>query len=196
MTSRREIVRNLALATVLLLALVGWKPGALYSASGEQLAMGVPLPTAALLAALLITFLASSTRPFPWLPRPVMIAVLALACGLFGSGWQQLPNTVKELVQLGEITLASVYLVQFGTRRQVRATLVWVLAGAELGLLLLAATGNLDWLGLSPAKWGAFTALAAPSAVLVMGRFCPWFAVVAGVLAGLSFPHAGPLLVW
>lgn len=197
MTSRRDTVRNVALASVLLLALVPWNPGAVYSASGEQLTFGVPLPTVALLVGLLVTFVVSSTRPFPWLPLPVLIGVVALSGGVLGSSWAQFPTTLKELIQLGEMTFVAVYLAQFGTRRQVRTALVWIMAGVEFGLLLLAATGGLRWLELSPAKWAAFVILAAPFAVLAMGRRCPWFtAVVPGAVAGLTFSHAGPLIVW
>lgn len=197
MTYRREAIRNGVLAIVLVMALVPWNPGAVFSASGEQLTPGLPLPTLVLLAGLFVVIAVSSARPLPWLPRPILIGTVALACGLLGGNWNTLPETAKELVQLGEITLVSVYFVQFGTRRQIRASLVWTMAGLELLLLVLAAVGGLGWLGLSPAKWGAYTTVAAPFAVLVMGRLgYPWLAVIPGALAGLGFPHAGPLLVW
>ncbi|MBT7299927.1 MAG: hypothetical protein HN849_10460 [Victivallales bacterium] len=196
MTRHWDIVRNIVLAVVLAVAMLSWSPGAAFSTTGEQLSTGVPLPTVALLLGLLAIFACSPSRPFPLVPWPVAIAVMTASCGLLGAGRAHLPTTLKELIQLGEITLVSIWLVQFGTRRHVRSVCVRVFAVLGVLLLLLGATGQLALVGLSPAKWGAFTAVAAPFVVLVMGRSCPWLAVIPGVLAGLAFGHAGPLLVW
>ncbi|MDX9979529.1 MAG: hypothetical protein RBU25_05700 [Lentisphaeria bacterium] len=157
---------------------------------------GVPVSTLVLLGGLALLLAKTGSRPVPWLPLPLALGALALACGVFGTGRGELATTLKQLVQIGEITLAAVYLTQFGIRREIRAALVWWLGGLGLVLLALPLAGGLDWLDLSPAKWGAFATLAAPFLVLLIGRKCPWAGILPGLLAGMTFPHAGPLLVW
>lgn len=180
-------IRHLVLAAVLIAGLFAYSVGP---------GGGVPLSTLVLLAGVALLLAKSNSRPWPWLPLPVALGALALACGLFGTNHSELPTSLKQLVQLGEITLVAVYLAQFGTRREVRAALVWWLGGLGLALLALPLAGGLSWLDLSPAKWGAFATLAAPFLVLLIGRKCPWAGVLPGLLAGMAFPHAGPLLVW
>jgi hypothetical protein len=126
----------------------------------------------------------------------VVVFVLAMGCGQLGTGLTEAKTTVKELIQLGEISLVAVWMAQVGTRWRVRATCGHVFALAGMVLLILGTFGWIHPLGLSDAKWGAFTILAAPFLVVVLGRSRPWLGAVPGALAGLAFPHAGPLLVW
>lgn len=180
-------LRHLVLAAVLIAGLFAHSVGP---------GGGVPVSTVVLLAGVGLLLVKTGSRPFPWLPVPVALGALALACGVFGTGRGELPATLKQLVQIGEVTLVAVYLAQFGIRWEVRAALVWWLGGLGLALLALPLAGGLAWLDLSPAKWGAFATLAAPFLVLLIGRKCPWAGILPGLLAGMTFPHAGPLLVW
>lgn len=180
MTRRRQMV----LAVVLVAALFA------------QAAGGVPLSTLVLVAGVAVLFGTASERPLPWLPLPVVLGTLALACGLLGTNRSELPTSLKQLVQLGEIGLVALYLGQFGDRRQSRAYLVRLLGGLGFALLALPLLGGMAWFDLSFAKWGGFATLAAPFLVLALGRCCPWAGFLPGLLAGLAFSHAGPLLVW
>jgi GNAT superfamily N-acetyltransferase len=192
----REQLGDLALAAVLLAAILPWAPGATFSHTGEQLSLGIPIATVLLLAGLALRLLLSASRPLPFLPYPIMAFVIAIACGQFGTGMADLKTTLKELIQLGEISLLAVWLAQIGTRWRVRATFRNVLTAVEVALLVLAVCGGLSLLGLSDAKWSAFVVLAAPFAVVAVGRCCPWLGIVLGGLAGLAFPHPGFLLLW
>jgi len=174
----------------------------LAGACTQSRVLGLPLPTILLGIGLAILI---SLRDWPWpaLAFPWWQSVfLALLCvGLLGMSRTQFPSAVKELVQAGEIFVASWYLMRLVTSKT-RRRLIDILAGVCL-LLLLLGTWNLyrvPPLALSDTRYAVFVVVTFPFVLAAIRRLeTPLQTAViltSGVLVGYTFRHGGLIVAW
>jgi hypothetical protein len=187
---------RLALALAVFAPLCQWAVGAKFGPTGQQLTAGLPLPTLALLAAILVLLLAGEWR-LPFLSWAQLLLLGLVSMGLLGLARQEWRTGAKELVQLVEIAVLAPFAFRALHRRLGLGAIASALAVAFVGLLVVRF---LPWsFGLSGRKTGLLLVLSFPFVLAVLHRLSnrrqhALLTGLAGVLLGLCLDHGGLVL--
>jgi len=168
--------------------------------SGQQLGTALPVPTFALLLALLLLVRIKSI-PLPVLSRSQCLMLVCAGIGMLGLHRQQLPGGIKQLLQLGLFIGVTPWFFCSYVNLSLK-TLRSILAGLCLLLMLLAVTGMHDTalLQLSGAKYAVFLLISFPFLLVAIRDYPLWLILFIGtgasLIAGMTITHAGLLLAW
>jgi len=170
--------------------------GARFGPTGQQLTAGLPVPTLALLAAVVLLVVAGE-RGLPYLSWAQISLVCLASVGLLGLARQEWSTGVKELVQLGEIAVLAPFVYRASVRRLGWSFTIRTMACAFVALLLCLAVPQLA--GLSARKGGMLLVLCCPFLLFALARLSSRGrrmagALGSGVLLGLALSHGGLVL--